>query len=146
MFRTIVVALDGEGHTVRALTHAIDLARRDQATLVGLHVVDPYLKQFHNEIYAVGRQEYLDYVDRCLETIADGTIRDFQEVCRKEDVRGEPRVRHGDPIEEIVAASDGADLLVIGGKRLQGFSRWRSRNLPEKLPALVKVPLLIIRQ
>ena len=148
MFRTILVALDGDAHTQRALAHALDLSRRHGATLIGLHVMDSYLKRFHNEIYAVGRQEYLDHVDRCLREGAERILREFQNLAEKEDVRAKPKLRHGDPLEEIVeeSRSDEVDLLIIGGKRLHGFDRWRSGNLPEKLAAIVETPLLIVRQ
>ena len=35
-----------------------------------VHIRDPYLKQFSTEIYAQGREEYLEHVQQCLEEMA----------------------------------------------------------------------------
>ena len=64
--RPILIAVDGESHTNSAIAEAARLARALDRPVAILHVEDPYLKQFSNEIYAQGREEYLEHVDRCL--------------------------------------------------------------------------------
>ena len=67
----IVLAVDGEPHTLEAVCWAVDLALGLGAALNPVHIRDPYLKQFSNEIYAQGREEYLEHVQRCLEEKAE---------------------------------------------------------------------------
>ncbi len=58
----ILLAVDGEPHTDEAVCWAVDLALGLGVTLNPVHIRDPYLKQFSNEIYAQGREEYLEHV------------------------------------------------------------------------------------
>ena len=73
----ILVAIDGEPHTDRAVEHALTLAAESGARVVALHVKDPYLKQFASEIYAQGREEYFALVDECLDIQANDSVRRF---------------------------------------------------------------------
>jgi len=70
----ILVAIDGEPHTDAAVKWALDLARDRDLEAVAIHVKDPFLKQFSNEIYAQGREEYLDHVEVCLDAKAKEAI------------------------------------------------------------------------
>jgi hypothetical protein len=114
-----------------------------------VHVRDPYLKQFHNDIYAQGRLEYLEHVDACLSAIADEADRAFCTEAAAAGVSHTVKVLDGDPIEELIReANRGLYGLVIVGKRpRKGLAAWRSRDLPGKLAAALNgVPFLSVVQ
>lgn len=143
------MAIDGEPHTDAAVEWALDLARRLEVPLVAVHVKDPYLEQFQGELYAQGREEYVEHVGRCLAEEAEGASARFMERARLAGVDASVRVRRGDPADELLdEASDARwGLLVVGSKRLRGLAAWRSRNLPGKLAAATcPVPVLIVPQ
>lgn len=131
----ILLAIDGEPHSDAAVDWALTLAARLDLPVTAVHVKDPYLKQFENEIYAQGREEYLAHVDRCLAERAARVIAGFAAAA---DARGAPHsvlVLDGDPLEQLRGqlARGRYTALVLGRKRLTGVARWRSGDLPARL-------------
>ena len=131
----ILVCIDGEPHTRGAIGRAISLGLSRPADVTALHVIDPWLKQFYNEMYAQGRKRYLDYVDGCLQEDAERVHREFEGMCRAEGLSAGYKVRHGEPIAEILeeVRKECPDLLITGCKQLNSWGRFRSGNLPLKL-------------
>jgi nucleotide-binding universal stress UspA family protein len=145
----ILLALDGEPHTTAAVQWALALARRLGLPTTGLHVKDPYLKQFQNEIYAQGREEYLAHVEQCLAAHAREVISGFAAIAEASGVPWEALVLDGDPLELLRQELDSErhTLMVLGRKRLTGMAEWQSRNLPGKLsqgPRRSKTGILIV--
>lgn len=131
----ILVCLDGEPHSRKAIQRAIRLGLSRSAEVTGLHVIDPWLKKFYNEIYAQGRRQYLEYVDECLQSKAEQARREFDGMCRAGGLDAGFRVRHGEPETEILDEVHKAapDLLITGSKQLNAWGRFRSGNLPLRL-------------
>ena len=131
----ILVCIDGELHTRGAIERAITLGLSRSAEVTALHVVDPWLKQFYNEIYAQGRKKYLEYVDDCLRENAERARGEFDRMCLSEGLRAGFKVRRGEPLEEILDEVRAArpDLLITGRKPLNAWGRFRSGNLPSRL-------------
>lgn len=141
----ILLAIDGEPHTEAAVHWALTLAEQQDRELVAVHVRDPYLKQFHNEIYAQGRLEYLAHVEECLTTLAAQANEAFCVLARGTDVRWRIKTLDGDPIEQLAqeAATGAYGLLVVGRRPRKGFAAWRSRDLPGKILAAVPTPPIL---
>ena len=59
----ILVCADGESHSTIAIKKAVSMGLSLTAEVTALHVIDPWLKTFHDEIYAQGRRQYLEYVE-----------------------------------------------------------------------------------
>ncbi|MYJ96035.1 MAG: universal stress protein [Proteobacteria bacterium] len=131
----ILVCTDGERHTRGAVERAISLGLSRSAEVTALHVIDTWLKQFHNEIHAQGRRKYLDYVDDCLREEAARVRREFSGMCHAEGLQAGFKVRHGEPLEEILdeVCCAAPDLLITGSKPLTAWGRLRSGNLPARL-------------
>jgi len=131
----ILVCLDGEPHTRGAIERAIALGLSERADVVGLHVVDPWLRQFYSEIYAQGRKEYLEWVDECLKVEALQAAQEFDELCSAQTLEADFKIRHGEPLTEILEEIGqlSPDLVITGGKPLSAWGRFRSANLPARL-------------
>lgn len=131
----VLVCIDGEPHSTPAIEHAISLGLSRPAEVTALHVVDPWLKQFYNEIHAQGRRQYLDYVDACLRENAERVRKDFGEMCQAKGLKAGFKVRYGEPATEILdeVRQSAPDLLITGSKPLNAWGRFRSRNLPLRL-------------
>ena len=106
-----------------------------QASVTALHVIDPWLKKFYNELYSQGRKEYLEYVDTCLQAEAEQVQKEFTGLCSAARVETNFKIRHGEPMVEILAevSQTAPDLLITGSKNLGIWGRFRSRNLPQRL-------------
>ncbi len=148
MFRHILLAADGEDHSLLAIELCLKIAREFGSSVTAIHVLDPYLKQFYNEIYAQGRREYLRYVDACLVSCADelesSLVDIFQELPSFSFIRA-----YGDPEKEIIRHlhSGSYDLLITGGKVLSGIKRITSWNLPTRLEMKSPgIPVLVCRK
>ena len=142
----ILVCIDGEPHTRRAIEHAISLGLSGPAEVTALHVIDPWLKQFCNEIHAQGRKQYLEYVDACLQENAERVHKDFGEMCQAEGLKAGFNVRYGEPMTEILeeVRQSAPNLLITGSKPLNAWGRFRSRNLPLRLSKMVGRPTSMI--
>ena len=131
----ILVCIDGEPHSRQAAQRAITLCLSQPAEVTALHVIDPWLKKFYNELYSQGRKQYLEYVDECLREKAEGARREFNEMCLAEGIQAHFKVRHGEPMDEILeeVRQGTPDLLITGRKRLSAWGRFRSGDLPSRL-------------
>jgi len=131
----ILVCIDGEAHSKSAMLRAIFLGLSLPAEVTALHVIDPWLKKFYNELYSQGRKQYLEYVDECLQEKAAQVQEDFGELCLAEGLEARFKVRHGEPMTEILEELRQAapDLLITGSKELNAWGTFRSGNLPLRL-------------
>ncbi len=147
--------MDGEPHTDEAVCWALDLALGLGLKLNSVHIRDPYLKQFSSEIYAQGREEYLEHVQRCLEEKAqmvrasfESTVREFVEF-RPDATKPEWTfdVLDGDPAKQLAELIRRGEhsMLVLGRRRRTRFAALESRDLAEKLSSLrSSVPILVV--
>ena len=151
----ILLAVDGEPHTADAVRWALDLAVHLGLELGAVHVRDPYLKQFSNEIYAQGREEYLAHVQDCLEDTARRTSAAFEEAVReyvqgmehRRDVSWSFVVLDGEPAKELIKLleRDEFSMVVLGRRLRPRRAALRSRDLAERLASAgCKVPVLIV--
>jgi nucleotide-binding universal stress UspA family protein len=147
-FSRILLCLDGEPHSELACAQALDLAQAYHAALDALYVVDPYLKKFTNEIYAVNRNECRDHLDRSLAAEGEAALDRFCASAQETGLNVGRLLQHGEPETVIpqLATAGGYDLIVLGGKRFSGrYERWTSRDLPGRLDGKFTVPVLLCR-
>lgn len=145
----ILLCTDGDEQAVKAEDFALSIAKSTGALICSLYVVNPFLKKFADEIYAVGRDEYRDYIDRTLHDEGNKVLKEFQEkaACNQE-VKVIPKMRYGSPEEEILQEMEEGsyDLVVIGSKLLCGWrERFESYNLPEKVFRKTQRPVVFVR-
>ncbi len=146
--RKILLCTDGEELAVKAEDFAVGMAKSAGALIYSLYVVDPFLKKFADEIYAVGRDEYRDYIDRTLNDEGNKVLKEFQQKACDQEVQVIPKMRYGSPEEEILQEMEEGDydLVVIGSKKLTGWrERFESYNLPEKLFRNSKKSIVFVR-
>jgi nucleotide-binding universal stress UspA family protein len=147
--------VDGEPHTEEAVRWALDLAIGLGMKLNPVHVRDPYLKQFYNDIYAQGREEYLEHVQDCLEKKARKASEAFEAAVRERldgtgdrgDLSWTFEVLDGDPAKQLGALIDrgGFSMLVLGRRRGRRVAALRTRDLAERLSSVgCAVPMLVV--
>jgi nucleotide-binding universal stress UspA family protein len=136
LFKTIVIALDGSEGSRRALPTALELAQRDSARMVIVHVDERTLgkgggdvRADEGEIQAAIRQQAKDLSEQGIETSVQ--MRD---------------VMVGGPAKSIaeVAEEEGADLIVIGTRGHTGLPGIALGSVTQRLLHLAHRPVLAI--
>ena len=109
MVETILLATDGSEHAKRATGHAIALAKREDATLQAVFVVDT--REMGEPALSSVEILISEYEDRGRDVLAE-----TEAVAAEHGVEVETRCCHGTPVEEIQAMADavGADIIVVG--------------------------------
>ncbi len=114
--KDILVHLDGTARSALRLRLAVDLARRHQAHLTGLHVVDILLPIIASADAGSGAMmgELLDRMRSEAMEAAAGVEAGFRETLRREGVAGEWRLVEGSASTVVALHARYADLVVLG--------------------------------
>ncbi|MDI1472347.1 MAG: universal stress protein [Thermodesulfovibrio sp.] len=148
MIRKILLCTDGEEHSKKAEQYAICLAEKFESTIVCLFVVNPFLKKFTNEIYAINRNECRAHLDRAIQTEGKIALDNFQRLAQERQINTISKMRYGDPAEEILKEikENSYDLIIMGAKLLKGWKmKFESFNLPEKIFKSSPIPMFFVR-
>lgn len=134
MFETIVVATDGSESVSRAVTVALDVATRFDATVHALSVVDTDAGE---DDAADRRDELTAHAEDALATIESET-----------DQPVVTTVREGEPAEEISTYAEEieADLVTTGTRGRHGENRFLLGSVAERVVRICPVPVLTVRQ
>jgi len=146
--KNIILCIDGEAGTKKAISYAIEITRASNGVLTALHVINPFLKKFADEIYAVGRNEYRDHIDEALRKEAEDIISGFRAAADVSGISYHVIVRYGPPEEEITkeVSENAYDLLILGAQQRTTFqAKMRSFNLPRKIFKDLKIPTLFVK-
>ncbi|WP_227352846.1 universal stress protein [Haladaptatus salinisoli] len=138
MLDTVVIATDGSESVVRAVRVALDLARRFDAEVHALYVVDAgevdsSPERLREELHAALESEGED----ALESVRDRADRDVVTA-----------VREGDPAAEIreYAREHDADVVATGTRGRHGENRFLIGSVAERVVRTCPTPVLTVRQ
>jgi nucleotide-binding universal stress UspA family protein len=146
--KKIIICIDGETGTEKAVNYAVDITRALNAKLTALHVINPYLKKFADEIYAVGRIEYTRYIEKELTQEAEKMMDSFRAIADAAGLSYDVKIRRGPPEEEIIkeVSENSYDLLILGAKQNNTlYAKIRSFNLPGKIFDNLRIPTLFVQ-
>jgi nucleotide-binding universal stress UspA family protein len=137
-FDTIVIATDGSESVRRAVSVALDLADRFDATVHALYVVDEGEVASSPERV---RDEMRDALDEsgitALESVVDATERPVATAVRE----GRPATK----IREYALDHD-ADVVAMGTRGRHGENRFLIGSVAERVVRTCPVPVLTVRQ
>ena len=133
MFETIVVATDGSDSVSRAVTVALDVADRFDATVHALSVVD-----------TDAGEDDTDRHDKLTAHAKDA----LTTVDAETDQPVVTTVREGEPAEVINAYAEeiDADLITTGTRGRHGEDRFLLGSVAERVVRICSVPVLTVRQ
>lgn len=136
--RSIVVPVDFSEPSLDALAHALALARKHEAQLTLLHVIEPRpptmlvdATQAHRNARAAAHER--------LTQLADTTKRVWSRTGRE--------LRAGAPVDTITALAQraNADLIVVGTHGRTGLKRAFIGSVAERVVRLAPCPVLVVR-
>lgn len=122
MIKKILIPTDGSANSLIALEYGIYIARKLDAALIGLYVLDLNLIQgpmFTDIASSVGIPPYegfFDAIETSLNEKEDGILKDFQERCEKSGINAEVKKTIGKISSIIIEEAQGADLILMAKK------------------------------
>ena len=138
MFDTVIIATDGSQSVQRAVTVALDLARRFDAEVHALYVVDASDVESSPERLRDEMQDALEERGRAaLSAVGEAAARDVVTA-----------VREGRPATEIddYAREHDAEMVAMGTRGRHGENRFLIGSVAERVVRTCDVPVLTVRQ
>jgi len=144
MFETVLIPTDGSDGVQRAIEAGLDVARRYDATVHALSVID--VAELI-EVDYVGDRDYFEATIEPLEDEAKHAVRAVANRARETDLEVLTVVREGHPYETIVDYADEADvdLIVMGTHGRRGLPRYLLGSVTERVLRTVDVPVMTVR-
>ena len=139
MFNTIVVGTDGSSTADKAVARGAELALLTGAQL---HIVSAYTPTPARVVGEKAGGEYSIGPDFKVDAVLSGTIANL----REQGLEIKSHAPKGDPADAIVdvAVREGADLIVLGSKGMQGARRMLG-SIPNKVSHHAPCDLLIVQ-
>jgi nucleotide-binding universal stress UspA family protein len=139
MYDDILVPTDGSAGMQRIIDHATSLARKHEATLHGLYVVDTA------SWTGLPMESSFEGVGEALRDEGETALRELE--TRPDSVPVETEIRDGSPARQIVdfAAESGCDLIVMGTHGRAGVDRLLLGSVAERVVRSATVPVMTVR-
>lgn len=145
MYDRILLPTDGTDNTRNAVEHAIDAAKRYDADLHLLYVVDESIYGAYTGDEFVHESEG---VEQTLREEGEEALASVKEQAQSADVNVETAIRDGIPHEAIVEYIDNNDieLAVLGSKQQSGEYRRLLGSVSERVARLTRIPITIVKE
>ncbi|MFB6135741.1 MAG: universal stress protein [Halobacteriaceae archaeon] len=138
MIQTVVIATDGSASVERAVDVALDLARRFDAAVHALYVVDEGEVESSPEALRDEMRTALERrAEEALDAVEERAERDLQTAVRS----GRPAAEIGAYAQEI-----DADVVATGTRGRHGENRFLLGSVAERVVRTCPVPVLTVRQ
>jgi nucleotide-binding universal stress UspA family protein len=144
MFKRILIPTDGSEITVKALQHAIDLARLSGAELYAIGVKEPFPYSAISEMQPVPPQEFYDAQER----IAAAHVKVATDAAATAGVPCQGHtVEALHPWEAIIdhAKAQNCDLIVMASHGRRGVSALLLGSETQKVLTHSTLPVLVVR-
>jgi nucleotide-binding universal stress UspA family protein len=122
MIKKIFIPTDGSANSLKALEYGIYIARKLDASLIGLYVLDvnliqgPMLTDISGSVGMPPYDGFFDAIETSLNEKADCILKDFQERCQKAGVNVEVKKTIGRISQIIIEEAQNADLILMAKK------------------------------
>ena len=122
MIKKILIPTDGSANSLTALEYGIYIARKLDAALIGLYVLDvnliqgPMLTDISGSVGMPPYDGFFDAIETSLNEKADCILKEFQERCKKSGINAEVKKTIGKISSIIIEEAQGADLILMAKK------------------------------
>lgn len=137
MYENILIPTDGSDAVEGAIDNALDLAKKYDARVHALYVVEPF--------YAVDFES--EQVTSMLEEEGERATQYIEDHAEREGLSAITEIRIGTPHREILDYVDeyDVDLVVMGTHGRTGIDRYLLGSVTEKVVRLCDVPVMTVR-
>lgn len=142
MYQRILIPTDSSEPSEKAVREGCQLAKRLGATVSLLYVNEPIAF-----MPFVGTQTVPYYEDWSREAKAAGekALERAAQIAREEGVEAQTRLEEGRPVQQILEAAKGHDLIVMGSHGRGGLDRLLLGSVTSGVLHRSPVPVLVIR-
>ena len=143
MYKKILVPIDGSESSLKALRHALILARTHNSIITLLSVIEELKLPFGAEYMLWANESHNELIRSTLESLNRETKKIMEQ---ESDLDVDAEIREGVPANVIVqmALDEDYDLIVIGKRGMGVFEELVMGNVARKVVDLSKVPVTII--
>jgi nucleotide-binding universal stress UspA family protein len=143
-YKKIVVPVDGSGWSERAIPHAADIARHNNAELILLHVFRPPAHEFADQVGLAGQE---DQLNQLLEQIKQYLI-GLRNQLRDEQLNVRVQLIEGIGVAHLICDyinDQDIDLVVMSTHGRTGLARFLFGGVAQKVMQGVRAPVLLVR-
>ena len=143
LYKKILVPIDGSESSLKALNHAVTLAKIHKSTITVLSVIDELKLPFGAEFNLWARESHNELIRTTLESINQELVK-----IRKyePEIPLDPEIKEGNPAKVIaqMATEEEYDLIIMGKKGLGIVEELVMGSVARKVVDLSEVPVTII--
>ena len=142
MFRRILLATDGSSHAEKALEYARDLALRDDAQVIVVHVFEP-VPTYHSYQKALWGDQILARHIAAGRELANEAAQEL----RQAGVDVIVEVLEGPPADAILRVADirQSDLIVMGSRGQGELASLLLGSVSHRVLARAQTPVMVVR-
>lgn len=147
MFKTILVAVDGSDHALKAVDIAADLAQKYDARLVLLSVFK-HLSALETTHSLVRSEKELGSAEATMHDFAKEAVKTAKERAKERGAQKiESFTKEGRPARTIVAVAKekDADAIIMGNRGLGDFSGFMLGSVSHKVSALAECTVITVK-
>jgi nucleotide-binding universal stress UspA family protein len=141
VFSRILVPIDGSPNSYHGLKYAIDVAKKYAAEITLIHVVEEPTVAYSAPPGILLPEEYFVGIRENAEALLAKRKKELT----SKGVRTKTLLRRGSPSVQILKASKGFDLIVMGSRGLGRFKSLMLGSVSNSVVQQSKVPVLIVR-
>jgi nucleotide-binding universal stress UspA family protein len=122
MMKKILIPTDGSANSLTALEYGIYIARKNEASLMGLYVIDvnliqgPMLTDISGSVGMPPYDGFFEAIETSLNEKADFSLEAFLERCKKSRTSAEVKKAIGKISQVIIEEAQSADLILMAKK------------------------------
>lgn len=142
-YHKILVPLDGSGWSQRAVPHARDIARANDAELILLHVFKPPASEYTDQISLAGQDAQIQQMREQMKQYLIG----LRSELRGEQLQVRTHMIEGTSPAHLICdyvSSEGIDLVVMSTHGRSGLTRFLFGSVANQVMQCVNVPVLLI--
>lgn len=140
-YKKVIVAVDGSEDSDKAFKKAIDIVKRNDATLILTHVVDTRtyatIAEYDKVIVSRAKEYAQELLDEYEKIAKEANITNLKVIMRE----GRPKV----VITKEVAPEEDADLIILGATGLNAVERFLIGSVSENIIRHATCDVLIAR-
>lgn len=143
-YRKIVVPIDLSGWSLRAIPHAVDIARNHRSEVILLHVFRPPASEYTDQIALAGQDDQI----QALREEVKRRLMGIRGELREENLNVRVQMIEGAGVANLVCDyvnNEGVDLVVMSTHGRTGLSRFLFGSVANQIIQGVNVPVLMVR-
>jgi len=143
-YKKILVPLDGSGWAQRAVPHAADIARNNNAELILLHIFRPPAYEYTDQLALAGQDSQIQAAREQMKLYLMGVRSEL----RHEDLRVRTHMTEGMDIAHLLCdfvRGEGIDLVVMSTHGHSGIVRLMFGSVTHEVMRCVDVPVMLVK-